>query len=123
VSAELALGFMAAIALIAFAAIVVQSRPLRGGLTTTGIVVGAERRRTTQLSNATGGRGATSTYAPVVEWPQRRQRRRDAHGNQPAERRRPATVGATVRSRICPGSPTVPASCRARASGSAGTCS
>jgi hypothetical protein len=58
VSAELALGFMAAIALIAFAAIVVQSRPLRGGLTTTGIVVGAERRRTTQLSNATGGRGA-----------------------------------------------------------------
>ena len=59
-------GFIGVLALLAFVAVSVQSRPYRGGVVTSGKVV-STRAETTRITSS-AGRRTMRTYAPVVEY-------------------------------------------------------
>jgi hypothetical protein len=63
---QLILGALGALAVLAFIASTVQSRPFRGGVLTDGTVVSIETRRT--VIRGSGGRRVSRTYAPRVEF-------------------------------------------------------
>src|SRR3954454_3371742 len=64
--ATFTVGFLGVMALLAFVVIMVQSRPYRGGVVTTGTIV-ATKAETSRITGS-GGRRTMRTYAPVVEY-------------------------------------------------------
>ena len=59
-------GFIGVLAVLAFIALTVQSRPYRDGVITTGTVVSTKAE--TSRFNTSSGRRTMRTYAPVVEY-------------------------------------------------------